>query len=390
MGIPVCPGHFPESKKNMGKERKIYLIRHGEVYEDGEVRRCLGHTDVPMTKRGERQAEKTAKWFWDKDIAVIYSSPLQRCVRTAQAIKEQKEDPGIGIRILNGLKELDAGTWENLSFEKIRREYPKEYEARGRELGYYAFPEGESFYQAGIRFGRCLEGIRKEMNGDILIVTHAGVVRGYLSSLSGISPNDVFAIVQPCAGITILRETDTGLTPEKIGWRPPGFLDREEMQYLYHKCKTSERTVCHMEAVARFTGVLERKMKYSDHRWNLLRKAALVHDICRAEREHAKAGADVLRKEGYWEIAKLVERHHSSEDTLNEKRGGMSVLSEEDLLFYADKRVYENQIVSLDDRFRGSMQKCKTPEAKEKHQRLYEKAKNIEKRIEKFAGGEGI
>lgn len=375
----------------MEKERRIYLVRHGELYEEDNVHRCLGHTDVPLTKRGERQAEKTAEWFQDKNIDRIYSSPLLRCVKTAEIIKKQKKTSGQDVEIttLEALRELDAGKWENLSFEEIREKYPEEYEARGRELGYYAPPDGESFYQAGIRFGKCLEEIRKEVKGNILIVAHAGVMRGYLSGLLGISPNDVFAIPQPYTGITILRETGMGLKPEKIGLKLPEFMDREEIQYLYHKCGTPEGTVRHMEAVAQFIGILEEKMKYSGYRWNLLRKAALVHDICRTQREHAKAGADILRKEGYWEIAKLVESHHSSKSIIDAEQEEMSVLSEEDLLFYADKRVQEDRIVSLDDRFGASMQKCKTPEAKEKHQRLYEKAKDIERTIKIFAGGKG-
>ncbi len=114
-----------------------------------------------------------------------------------------------------------------------------------------------------------------------------------------------------------------------------------------------------------------------------------MHDICRTQREHAKAGADILRKEGYWEIAKLVEGHHSSKGMVDTEQRETSVLSEEDLLFYADKRVQEDRIVSLGDRFGASKRKCKTPEAKEKHQRLYEKAMNIERKIEKAAGGKG-
>lgn len=373
----------------MGKGRRIYLVRHGEIYEEDEIHRCIGHTDVPMTKRGERQAGKTAKFFEDKYISIIYSSPLQRCVKTAQIISRQKEELRIKIRILDGLKEVDAGKWENLSFEAIRREYPEQYKARGRELGYYAIPEGESFYQAGIRFSRCLEEIRKNGNGDIVIVAHAGVMRGYLSVLLDISPNDVFAIPQPCAGITILKETDRGLEPEKIGWRMPDFLDKEEIRYLYHKCGTPEGTVRHMEAAARFISILEGKLKCSDYRWNLLRKAALVHDICRTQKGHAKVGAGILRKEGYWEIAKLVEGHHSSEGMVDTEQGETSALSEEDLLFYADKRVQEDRIVSLDDRFGASIGKCSTPEAKEKHQRLYKKAIDIERKIEKAAGGKG-
>lgn len=83
----------------MGKDRTIYLIRHGAVYEEGEIHRCLGHTDVPLTKRGERQAGKTAEWFRDKEIRNIYTSPLQRCVKTAQIIRKQLADFGKEARI---------------------------------------------------------------------------------------------------------------------------------------------------------------------------------------------------------------------------------------------------------------------------------------------------
>lgn len=209
----------------MGQERRLYLVRHGELYEEGGIHRCLGHTDVPLTKRGESQAGKAAEWFRDKKIDKIYSSPLLRCVKTAEIIKSRMEAArqDIEIRILEALREMDAGKWENLSFEEIREKYPEEYEARGRELGYYAPPGGESFYQAGIRFGECFEEIRKETEGNILIVAHAGVMRGYLCSLLDISPNDVFTIPQPYAGITILKETDTEFKPERIGWKPDMF-----------------------------------------------------------------------------------------------------------------------------------------------------------------------
>lgn len=367
----------------MEKERRIYLVRHGELYEDGKIRRCLGHTDVPLAKRGERQAGKIAGWFLDKDIGRIYSSSLLRCVKTAEILKNRMEvsRQGIEIRILEALWEMDAGKWENLSFEEIRRNYSEEYEARGRNLGYYAPPGGESFYQAGIRFGGCLEKIRKETEENILVVTHAGVIRGYLSGLLGISPNDVFTIPQPYAGITVLKETARGLVPERIGWKPSEFLDDEEIRNLYDKCRTPEQTVCHMEAVAQFLDALKKEMKHSDYNWELLKKAALVHDICRTQRQHARKGAEVLREEGYEEIAKLVEGHHSSEGSAGADYGEMPQLSEEELLFYADKRVREDQIVSLEERFKASMWKCRTSEAKEKRHSLYRRAQYIERKI---------
>lgn len=134
-------------------------------------------------------------------------------------------------------------------------------------------------------------------------------------------------------------------------------------------------------------GRVMKEISSADYDWKLLKKAELTHDICRTQKEHAKAGADVLRKEGYEEIAELVEGHHSSEDFGGMDSGKRSVLSEKELLFYADKRVQEEKVVSLKERFEGSVWKCRTPEAREKHHRLYEKAREIERKIENLVGG---
>lgn len=369
----------------MEKVRNIYLIRHGALYEGNEPNRCLGHTDQPLSDRGRRQAQKMARWFQNKDIDRIYCSPLKRCVSTAKIIKQQLWEQGMDIemKIQEALQEMDMGEWDNLSFAEIRKQYPLEYEERGRNLGYYSPPGGESFYQAGIRFSRCLDEIRRESDGNILIVAHAGVMRGYLSNLLSISLNGVFSIPQPYAGITVLQEKNAKLTIEKIGWRPSEFLDQEEIRYLYRKYGTPERTIRHMKAVAGYMDVLKEEISDLDYDWGLLKKAALVHDICRMEKQHAKVGAEALRKEGYEEIAELVEKHHSAGVVFK----GMFAVSEEELLFYADKRVQEDKIVVVENRFRTSLEKCKTPEAEKEHQKLYEKTKYIETKLESLIGG---
>lgn len=109
--------------------------------------------------------------------------------------------------------------------------------------------------------------------------------------------------------------------------------------------------------------------------WDLIRKAALVHDITRTRKNHPETGADFLVKEGYPEIAQLVRYHHDV--TIQE-----GPLAAEEILFYADKRVQEDQVVSLEERFEKSKEKCLSETALKKHQKMYEKAKCIEKKCE--------
>lgn len=77
----------------------------------------------------------------------------------------------------------------------------------------------------------------------------------------------------------------------------------------------------------------------------LLESAALLHDICRAQANHAAAGADFLRQYGLEQTADLVAVH------MDWPTGQAVVLNEASLLYIADKLVSGDGKVSLLERF---------------------------------------
>jgi len=52
--------------------------------------------------------------------AEVWSSPLIRAVQTARYLCAEGEES----KIAEGLREMDAGEWEGLSFPEIRKRYP--------------------------------------------------------------------------------------------------------------------------------------------------------------------------------------------------------------------------------------------------------------------------
>lgn len=77
----------------------VHLLRHGEVDNPAGV--LYGRLpDFHLSKRGTRMAELAASWFDGRDIAAVYSSPLERAQETAEA--------------LTGRFGLEAGTDERL------------------------------------------------------------------------------------------------------------------------------------------------------------------------------------------------------------------------------------------------------------------------------------
>ena len=86
----------------------------------------------------------------------------------------------------------------------------------------------------------------------------------------------------------------------------------------------------------------------------LIVAGALLHDIAKTPclkngGDHAREGADICNKLGYPEIARIVGEHVILQDhDLSRYRQGL--FSAREIIYYADKRVRHEEIVSLDDR----------------------------------------
>ncbi len=83
----------------------------------------------------------------------------------------------------------------------------------------------------------------------------------------------------------------------------------------------------------------------------LVRTAALLHDIAKTrtigsrEMRHDLIGGEMMRELGYDAIAEIVDSHVIFEGFKSE-----SDLEAREIVFYADKRVMHDRIVSIDDR----------------------------------------
>jgi probable phosphoglycerate mutase len=67
---------------------------------------------VPLNERGISQAEATARRIeTHSPAAAVYSSPLSRAMRTAQAIAERLS---LRVQVHPGLVDIDYGEWQGL------------------------------------------------------------------------------------------------------------------------------------------------------------------------------------------------------------------------------------------------------------------------------------
>ncbi len=119
-----------------------------------------------------------------------------------------------------------------------------------------------------------------------------------------------------------------------------------EIKQLYEKLEVPPHIQAHMQAVGNYAKKVANYAKKSGQKVNktAIFKASLLHDIFRLKPNHEEVAANYIEELGHANIAKLIRHHgfHSIEklETLDQK-----------IVFYADKRVCENKIVTLNKRF---------------------------------------
>ena len=337
--------------------RRVCLLRHARPDFPLDARPCLGRTDLPLGALGHMQACRTAVCMADLSFEAVYTSPLRRAAETAGFFSP-------AARVLDDLREIDCGDWDGLDFAEIQRRWPEIYAARGKDLS-LPMPNGETAEAVCERARRALQQILTETTGDVLIVAHSFVIRSLLGD---------YGVRLPYASLTILDEPGAvGMVPETP--LTPGLAD-----LLLTVASPGAAIEAHCRAVEREARRICDALPLALDA-DLLSAAALLHDVARAEPDHARTAARWLRELGYEDAAYIVGQHHDHES---------AILNEGAILYLADKCVLEDQVVPLAERFAMSEAKCLTDEAREAHARRQHSAEALREQINALCGREVV
>lgn len=148
----------------------IYFVRHGET-EWNKKRIVQGHKDSPLTPKGRINAERLGRILRDKNIEIIYSSDLGRCVQTSKIINR-----GLKVKMIKvkELRERNFGDFNGRPDRKVREKLdlnsPDE-----------KAPNGESFNEQKKRVVSFIKKLFAKKFKKILLVIHDGTARAILS-----------------------------------------------------------------------------------------------------------------------------------------------------------------------------------------------------------------
>jgi len=191
----------------------LLLVRHAET-EDNVSMRLSGWTDTDLSPRGEDQIERLADHFNRQHghIEALYSSPLIRARRTAEAIGALTGHTPI---LLDDLREMYFGELDGRPFEELREAYAHLLAAdENSEVEDFVWPSGESRSGFTARVLRVISAIARRYPGRAVgVVTHGGVIATLLTILHGESAANWRKWVVPNASLSEIlwdTATDTG------------------------------------------------------------------------------------------------------------------------------------------------------------------------------------
>ena len=154
---------------------ELHVVRH--TRPDIEEGICYGRLDMDCDHKYLNTVNNTITTLV-QSVDGVYCSPLKRCTQLADYL-------GLTYLTDERLQEIDFGLWEGLSWNEIDA---YSIDAWNRNLLYYTFPNGESFYQLCQRVRSFLQSLQCN---NALLITHAGVIKALEVLINKKTPRDI-------------------------------------------------------------------------------------------------------------------------------------------------------------------------------------------------------
>ncbi|MFV0290232.1 MAG: alpha-ribazole phosphatase [Mangrovibacterium sp.] len=184
----------------MSKQKTIYLIRHPETNAPDGV--CYGRTNVLPSEQALLNAgQKVKQKLKGISTDACYSSPLSRCVLLAEQLTDSDK-----IITEEALQEIDFAQWEMIPWSDIPTAQQQEW---GNDFINCKNHGGENFIDVQRRVVQFWNTLTQSAQQEILIITHAGVIRALLSYLLDASPQKIFAIDIDYAAVIQIKWSNT-------------------------------------------------------------------------------------------------------------------------------------------------------------------------------------
>jgi len=195
---PVLPSMSSTTKR-------LFLVRHGEVINPGNDRPVYyGAMDVSLSKLGKLEAKAAGDYLSQFNLQHVAASPLSRAMYGGnKVIVNQKDKEESDLKIYEGFKELDRGSWAMKTKSEIGLEDLAKFDACDESVT----PEGgESYIELKKRVLAARDKVLDitDCGKASVIVSHLQVTRSMLSDALGVETAKMAGLKIATASVTCI------------------------------------------------------------------------------------------------------------------------------------------------------------------------------------------
>jgi probable phosphomutase (TIGR03848 family) len=186
----------------------LLLVRHGLTTLTGPV--LAGRTPgVPLDERGVAQASAVAARLAVLPLAAIVTSPLERCVQTAEAIAVAQRAAGrdIAVEADDRVVECGYGDWTGRPIKELTRD--PLWRVVQTQPSAARFPAGEGLADMSSRAVAAVRDGDARLGPDALwvVCSHGDVIKAILADALGLHLDQFQrVVVDPCS-VSVVRYT---------------------------------------------------------------------------------------------------------------------------------------------------------------------------------------
>ena len=213
------------------------------------TRRRSHHTAWPfMQEATTPKAEELAQPSSDNNPPTI--AMLPQYIKKSDGSPPQLPYNKIKVADKSGLCEINPGVWDGLSPDDVRERYPEEWENFLKDPYGHRAPRAESYHDLCVRLEPILIEL-EHVHDDLLIITHASVIRCLLAYLVGLPVHEVPAVDIARGDLIEVQPSAYGVKTRLFHfWSGPGRKNGEMVMP-----SSPPRSNLHLEAVRRSSGV---------------------------------------------------------------------------------------------------------------------------------------
>jgi len=152
----------------------IYVVRHGEVVDNSVY---YGRLEAELSEKGKETSKRVAASLAGKDISKVLTSSMPRAAYMAFLISESCKCP------IDSCWRIDAkeyGEWAGKKKDEVKRKNYNDLEVKWLIHG----AGGESYADVAERVAPLLEDLANSDQGNVVLVTHEGVMKVIYSILN--------------------------------------------------------------------------------------------------------------------------------------------------------------------------------------------------------------